>query len=117
MSSDVTGSSPARIQAWLKDLTFAEVHAFIWGFGLVAGGLTLHSTALLALAGGILIYAFTGRKALLRKLVKSSVDVPDYVFTQVRREVHYYIGGLLAGLGAGALARAFGLSIDILQYL
>lgn len=98
MTEPADGSDPARLGAWKDDLTFQEVHAFTWGFGLTALAVATGSQLLMATVVGLALFAFTGRWA---KAKAMGVDVEDYVKKQIRREPQYFLGGVVAGAAVG----------------
>lgn len=89
--------------AWLKDLTYAEIHAAAWGFGLLAAavvGLRLPVPYL----GEAFVVAYL--LVLLRAAFLTTTILPDirwfrlpkkYV-GQIRNELPYYIGGGISGM-------------------
>lgn len=101
------GSDPANIVAFVRDLTFQEVHAYLWGFGFIAAGIVAgwEGQPMLESAFYLAWTAVLGRAMLgksLRELLPEVrvVTVPKYVIRQVRREPHYYIGGALSAYAA-----------------
>lgn len=116
------GSDPANIVAFIKDLSFREVHAFTWGFGLIGIAVVAQSngeptiaTAFYTAYAVILGRAMLGKS--LRELLPNLtrlVNVPKYVIRQIRQEPHYYIGG---GALAYALQDAPGVVATVQAYL
>lgn len=81
------------LTAWLKDLTYDEVHAFTAGFGPVLFGLLLIATDP-TLAGQVLVGGFGLTMAALGER-----KVRNRALRYVVREPHYLLGGqALAGI-------------------
>ncbi|MFC7044286.1 hypothetical protein ACFQH6_20505 [Halobacteriaceae archaeon GCM10025711] len=102
------GSDRATVQAFLKDIQFREVHAFTWGFVGTLVAITTNSMTIGAAILGLLVYAYTGKKATARDL---GTDVEDYVWRQVRREPHYFGTGILTGAIVGGIAVLAGVNL------
>lgn len=101
----LTGSDSVSFSGWLNDLTYAEVHAAIWGFGLTITGLYPVFAVLVAYAFGFNVFEWIGR-------VDES-DIPKMTLRQIRRQVHYF----LVGGGLGAVSNYLGYGLDMSHYL
>jgi len=91
------GGDPIGLQAWLRDLTYDEVHAFTVGFGPMF-------TALLLLPFVPRVATtLLGLSALLASAAIVEKHKPTKALRYIVREVHYFIGGqtLAAVLGIG----------------
>jgi hypothetical protein len=86
------GSDPISIRAWLNDLTYAEVHAALWGAGLTLTGLFPVFVVLVAYAFGFNVFQY------LDGVSKS--DIPGQTLRQIRRQVHYFLVGGAVGVAA-----------------
>lgn len=101
------------------DLAFSyagEWHPFVWGlfFGVSIGltkGFPLINTTITLTGVLIGLYAVTGKWAKLRNI---GIDPPTYMLRQIRMEFHYYVGGIVIGLGA---TDAFGQFISAIKRL
>lgn len=98
----LTGDDEVGIRAWLADLTYAEVHAFTYGFGLPVVALLalfvapdLASLPLVA-SVALLLYGITGDEAFLSEF---GLAIEQAILEQIRHETHYYLGGLVLGVG------------------
>lgn len=111
----ITGTTPISLRAWFEDLTYQEVHATTWGFGLAALATNTESTTLAMAIVGLTVYAFGEKKAKQKDV--DLVDVPEYVKEQVRRESHYFFGGVFAGVVVGGTTRMLGLAFPAVGIL
>lgn len=99
------GTDSVSLRGWLRDLTYAEVHAALWGAGLTVTGLYPIFAVLTAYAFGFNVFEYIGRV--------SEDDIPDMTLRQIRRQVHYFlVGGVL-----GAVANWYGYGLDMSVYL
>lgn len=93
----LAGSDGVGLKAWLRDLTYDEVHAFVLGVAPMLLGLVL--LPFVPLVGTI----FLGLAALLTAAAITNYHLPNRALGYIVREVHYYLGGqaLAAVLGIG----------------
>ena len=93
----LSGSDPIGLRAWLRDLTYDEVHAFTVGFCPMFTGLLL-----LPFAPAIGT-ALLGLGTLLTSAAIVQKHKPTRTLRYIVREVHYYLGGqaLAVFLGVG----------------
>lgn len=99
------GSDTVSLRGWYRDLTYAEVHATLWGLGLTLTGLYPIYGVLVAYAFGFNVFEYIGRV--------SEDDIPDMTLRQIRRQVHYFlVGGAL-----GSVANWYGYGLDMGSYL
>lgn len=102
----LSGTDRISLGGFADDLTYQEVHAFVWGFGLTAAAIATQSSLLTGAAAGLVLFAYTGKWA---KAKAMGADVAASVKTQIRREPHYYLGGAVAGAAVGWAANALGI--------
>lgn len=70
-----------------------EVHAAV--FGAILGWAWLYEPAVGTLIFALVLFAFTG------EIVAGAANVPEYIRSNIRDEVHYFVGGVVAGYNAG----------------
>lgn len=109
MPSPLTGSDRVDVRSWVTDLTYAEIHAFIWGFALAGVATLAQSEVFGALFVGLLLYAFGGRTAAKRDSKVDLQTVPEQVSNQIRRQPHYYIAGGMVGVIVGFVGLSLGI--------
>lgn len=107
-SGPLQGTDTVTIRGWLGDLTYGEIHATIWGFGLTATGLWPAFLALLA-------FAFGARSSVSRDPKVDTDDLPQFVRRQIRRQPHYFLAG--GALGYVASRLGYGLDPSVLAPL
>lgn len=90
-NTPLRGSDRVSLRGWLRDLTYAEVHAAIWGVGLIATGLYPVFAVLVAYAFGFNVFQYLDGV--------SADDIPNQTLRQIRRQVHYFIVGGALGVG------------------
>ena len=102
----------------IRGLTYNEVHAFTFGFGLVFFAITaglfvpVVFQSLFLLAGVLAIYGLTGDETIANNARLGKVE--RYVLVSIRKEVHYYLFGMFAGfVSAGIWAVLFGAALRI----
>lgn len=99
----LTGSDRASIGSWLRDLTYAEVHAATLGAMFGAGAVAAHAIGMPGLALGLLVSAFvllgwtrTSRTEDVPFVSSVVSSVPASLRGQIRSEPHYFGGAFLA---------------------
>lgn len=108
----LTGDDRVSFRSWLTDLTYAEVHAAIWGFALAGTATLTQSEVIGGLTVGILLFAFGGRVAVGKD---APVDgLSDQILQQIRRQPHYFIFGCLTGIVIGYLGLVLGVDLSAL---
>ena len=105
------GDDGVSLERWVADLTYQEVHATTWGVAIAALAVTTQSAVVASVAAGLLLFAYTGDKSRAKSM---GADVPDAVYQQVRRESHYFTGGLAIGAVVGAAALYLGIELPTL---
>ena len=95
----LAGSMPVSVTAWMKDLTYREVHAFTFGFVPWFLGVVSSSSLLVAAGVGVVLVATYGQST------RRFASVPKYVL----KEPHYAQGGafiayVLASLALGLMS-------------
>lgn len=93
----LSGSDPARIGSWLRDLSFAEAHAMLYGaahgLGIAVAhalGYTAVAIGLIATAGVLLGWTSTERTKDLPLVASILGSIPTSIKGQIRGEKHYY---------------------------
>lgn len=85
------GSDTVSLRGWLRDLSYAEVHAALWGLGLTLTGLYPIFVVLVAYAFGFNVFEYLGRV--------DEADIPKMTLRQIRRQIHYFLVGGALGVG------------------
>lgn len=99
------GTDLATLTNWWRDLTFKEVHAMTYGVTHGVGVVVAHYLGYQPVALALVIVAFIlngwlgTEKTEGAPIVRSIYEtLPDAIVGQIRDELHYYDGALLAGV-------------------
>lgn len=91
----ISGSDTVDLQAWVNDLTYQEVHAFLLGIAVAVHLATTGQMQLVADMFGVIVAGNRGRKG--AKFIRSELDgKPAYVKKQIKQEGWYLTAGFAA---------------------
>ena len=115
MPRPLSGTDRIDVQEWVADLTYGEIHAFLWGAGLAAVATLSQSAVVGSLAVGLLLYAVGGRAAVARDDKVPTENIPEQLRRQIKRQPHYYIFGGFVGIVLGFIALTLGVDPSALD--